>query len=398
MIDFWLAAGLLLLVALAFVLLPLLRGRRAQTEEDRTALNVALYEERLAELNAQHAAGTLNDEQHAAGKAEAARELLADTEGAQVQRSASLGRTVPLLAALLVPVLGVLMYLNWGASDTLQLARQFDRPPSSMTEMITRLEQAVQAQPDAAEGWFYLARAYMAEERPADAAKAFERTVALAGREPELLGQWAQALYFAGDKQWTGQLQALTSEALKADPHDATTLGLLGIAAFEAGRFAEAVEHWERLVAALPAEDPSRQAIQGGIERARQQLGNLPQGTQAPQVQAQLKVRVELAAQLRERVQPGDSVFVFARAAGGPPMPLAARRLTVGELPVEIVLGDADAMLPELRLSNFAKVELVARVSRAGNTASGEWIGRLPAVDSTTSKLLSLVIDQPDAP
>jgi cytochrome c-type biogenesis protein CcmH len=267
-----------------------------------------------------------------------------------------------------------------------------------MTEMITRLEQAVQAQPDAAEGWFYLARAYMAEERPADAAKAFERTVALAGREPELLGQWAQALYFAGDKQWTGQLQALTSEALKADPHDATTLGLLGIAAFEAGRFAEAVEHWERLVAALPAEDPSRQAIQGGIERARQQLGNLPQGTQAPQVQAQLKVRVELAAQLRERVQPGDSVFVFARAAGGPPMPLAARRLTVGELPVEIVLGDADAMLPELRLSNFAKVELVARVSRAGNTASGEWIGRLPAVDSTTSKLLSLVIDQPDAP
>ena len=315
-----------------------------------------------------------------------------------MQRSASLGRTVPLLAALLVPVLGVLMYLNWGASDTLQLARQFDRPPSSMTEMITRLEQAVQAQPDAAEGWFYLARAYMAEERPADAAKAFERTVALAGREPELLGQWAQALYFAGDKQWTGQLQALTSEALKADPHDATTLGLLGIAAFEAGRFAEAVEHWERLVAALPAEDPSRQAIQGGIERARQQLGNLPQGTQAPQVQAQLKVRVELAAQLRERVQPGDSVFVFARAAGGPPMPLAARRLTVGELPVEIVLGDADAMLPELRLSNFAKVELVARVSRAGNTASGEWIGRLPAVDSTTSKLLSLVIDQPDAP
>src|SRR3546814_5226525 len=63
MIDFWIAAGALLLVALAFLLLPILRGRRAQAEEDRTALNVALYEERLAELISQHSAGTLTDEQ-----------------------------------------------------------------------------------------------------------------------------------------------------------------------------------------------------------------------------------------------------------------------------------------------------------------------------------------------
>uniref|UniRef100_UPI0028AAC39F c-type cytochrome biogenesis protein CcmI n=1 Tax=Pseudomonas sp. TaxID=306 RepID=UPI0028AAC39F len=70
MIDFWLAAGLLLLVALAFLLIPAIRGRRAQTEEDRTALNVALYEERQAELVAQHAAGTLTDEQLDAGRAE----------------------------------------------------------------------------------------------------------------------------------------------------------------------------------------------------------------------------------------------------------------------------------------------------------------------------------------
>ena len=63
MIDFWLAAGLLLLVAMAFLLIPLLRGRRAQTEEDRTALNVALYKERLAELAAEHAAGILDDAQ-----------------------------------------------------------------------------------------------------------------------------------------------------------------------------------------------------------------------------------------------------------------------------------------------------------------------------------------------
>ena len=62
MIDFWLAAGLLLLVALSFLLIPVLRGRRAQLEEDRTALNVALYQERVAELQTQQEEGVLNPE------------------------------------------------------------------------------------------------------------------------------------------------------------------------------------------------------------------------------------------------------------------------------------------------------------------------------------------------
>ena len=75
MIEFWLAVGLLLLVGTAFLLVPVLRGRRAQAEEDRTALNVALYQERLAELTTQREAGTLTVEQFDAGQAEAARSL-----------------------------------------------------------------------------------------------------------------------------------------------------------------------------------------------------------------------------------------------------------------------------------------------------------------------------------
>src|SRR5690606_12747425 len=138
---------------------------------------------------------------------------------------------------------------------------------------LARLEKAVQAQPDSAEAWYFLARTYMSLERPADAATAYARLIDLAGRAPELLGQWAQALYFAGDRQWTDEIQQLTDEALKADPHEVTSLGLLGIAAFEDGRFEEAAGFWERLVATLPPEDPSREAIQGGIAQARERLG-----------------------------------------------------------------------------------------------------------------------------
>ncbi|MBP8172341.1 MAG: c-type cytochrome biogenesis protein CcmI, partial [Pseudomonas sp.] len=255
MIELWFAAGLLLLVAMAFLLIPVLRGRKAQAEEDRTALNVALYQERLVELQAQHASGALTAEQLQAGQAEAGRELLDDTEGAAGERVAFLGRALPLLAAVLVPLLGLGLYLHWGASDKLALVEQFAQAPKSVAEMTARLEQTVKLQPDSAEAWYFLGRTYMAQSRPADAAKAFETAVGLT-RQPELLGQWAQALYFVGNKQWSAQLQSLTDEALQGDPKEITSLGLLGIAAFEDQRFKEAVGYWRRLLAVLPAADP----------------------------------------------------------------------------------------------------------------------------------------------
>ncbi|MEQ0720816.1 c-type cytochrome biogenesis protein CcmI [Stutzerimonas stutzeri] len=406
MTDFWIAASALLLVALAFLLLPILRGRRAQAEEDRTALNVALYEERLAELTAQHAAGTLSDAQLEAGRADAARELLEDTENSDSPKIAKLGRSVPLIAAVLVPLVGYGLYMHWGASDKVQMARQFSEQPRTVEEMTAHLEQAVKEQPDSAEAWYFLGRTYMNQERPADAAKAFARVVELAGRQPELLGQWAQAQYFAGDRQWSEQLQALTDEALQADPQELTSLGLLGIAAYEEGRYQDAVRFWEQLVAALPENDPSREAIRGGIERARQQVdggsGNAAAG-EAPAAAstqaAALQIQVQLDPKVAETVSPEDSVFVFARAVNGPPVPLAAKRLTVGDLPATVTLSDADAMVPSLKISSVEQVTVMARVSRTGDATKGEWMGQSEALKTRGDKnAVRLTIDRAEAP
>ncbi|MGP6460947.1 c-type cytochrome biogenesis protein CcmI [Pseudomonas parakoreensis] len=399
MIDFWLAAGLLLLVALSFLLIPVLRGRRAQREEDRTALNVALYQERVAELQAQQAEGVLDAAQMDSGRAEAARELLADTEGVAAPRVSKLGKPLPLLAAVLVPVLGLGLYLHFGAADKVELTREFAQAPQSMEEMTRRLERAVAAQPDSAEGLYFLGRTYMAQDRPAEAAKMFERAANLAGRQPELLGQWAQAQYFADGKKWSDKIQALTDEALKADPKEVTSLGLLGIAAFEGERYQQAIDYWNRLLAQLPEDDKSREALQGGINRATERLeasGGKLAAAPAAKVAALLKVRVDLASELKGKVQPGDSVFIFARAVSGPPAPLAAKRLTVADLPVTVELGDADAMMPQLKLSNFPEVQLVARISRAGQPTAGEWVGRSGPLASSTTAPQTLTIDSPD--
>jgi cytochrome c-type biogenesis protein CcmH len=400
MIDFWLAAGLLLLVALSFLLIPVLRGRRAQSEEDRTALNVALYQERLAELQAQQADGVLSAAQMDSGRAEAARELLSDTEGAGAERVSRLGKPLPLLVAVLVPVLALGLYLHFGASDKVELTREFAQPPVSLAQMTDRLERAVKAQPDSAESLYFLARTYMAQDRPADAAAMFERAVALAGRQPELLGQWAQALYFAGNKAWTPQIQGLADEALKADPKEVTSLGLMGINAFESQHYQAAVDYWKRLLAVLPPKDPSRSALEGGIARASDKLvqsgGKLDDVPALAAQGAHLNVHVTLSDALKGKVQPSDTVFVFARAVSGPPAPLAVKRVTVADLPVDVELTDADAMMPQLKLSNFAQVQLVARVSRAGQPTAGEWIGRSQPLPSNVTARQALTIDSPD--
>ena len=396
MIDFWLAAGLLLLIALSFLLIPVLRGRRAQREEDRTALNVALYQERVAELQTQQTEGVLDAAQLDSGRAEAARELLADTEGVEKPRESRLGKPLPLLAAFLVPVLGVALYLHYGASDKVELTREFSQPPVSMEDMTRRLERAAAAQPDSPEGLYFLGRAYMAQDRSADAAKIFERTVALAGRQPELLGQWAQAQYFADNKQWSPKVQALTDEALKLDPKEVTSLGLLGIAAFEGQRYQEAIDYWNRLLAQLPPDDNSRAALQGGIDRAAEKLKESGGSVAPVKAEKQMQVRVDLAADVKAKALPTDSVFIFARAVKGPPAPLAAKRVTVADLPITVELSDSDAMMPQLKLSNFPEVQLVARISRAGQPTAGEWIGRSQPLASSTTATQQLTIDSPD--
>ena len=403
MIDFWMGASVLLLAALAFLLIPALRVRRLQAEEDRTALNVALYEERLGELAGQQAAGILTAEQFEEGRADAARELLDDTDGDEVRRIGTLGRTIPLIAAVLVPLFGYGMYMHWGAIDKVELAREFVEQPRTIEEMTTRLEQAVKAQPESTEAWYFLARTYMSQERPADAAAAFAKLVELAGRAPELLGQWAQALYFAGDRQWTDEIRQLTDEALKAEPHEVTSLGLLGIAAFEEGRFEEAAGFWERLVATLPPEDPSREAIQGGIAQARERIGQAA-GTAEPPVEAapadvrSVEVEVKLGEELSGKVESADAVFIFARAASGPAMPLAVKRLSVSDLPATVSLSDADAMMPQLRISNFEQIRLFARISRDGDATRGEWQGSSEPMNPGAEKVVRLTIDQPVTP
>ena len=398
MTQFWIYAALLLLAALMLLLWPVLRGRKDQAEEDRTALNIALYEEHIAELEAQHANGALSADQLKEGRLEADRELLDDTDVGRPKQSVNLGNALPLIAALLVPVAGLGLYMYWGASEKVELTLSLAEQPKTVEDMIKRLEDTVRLQPESVDAWYFLGRTYMSEQRPKEAAHAYEKTIELVGRQPDLLGQWAQALYFANDKQWNAELQGLVDEALSQDPNEATSLGLLGIAAFEDKRFQDAIDAWTQLSKSLDPQDPSYQAIQTGIERARSSLAETPQAnaeTNATQDTAvaepapatvsdyKLLIDVTISDEMLKQTSGTDTVFVFARAESGPPMPLAAKRLTVADLPASIALTDEDSLLPQLKLSSIGRVKLQASVSSSGDAMQAQWSSESILIDAT---------------
>lgn len=109
---------------------------------------------------------------------------------------------------------------------------------------------------------------------------------------------------------------------------------------------------------------------------------------------ASVSGKVSLSPALAEKVSPTDTVFILARAAQGPRMPLAVFRKQVKDLPIEFSLDDSMAMQPQMKLSNFDQVVVAARVSKSGGAMpqSGDFEG-LSASVRPGAKGLNIVID-----
>lgn len=409
MTTFWLLAGAMLLVALAFVLVPVLRVRKQQAEEDRTALNVASYQEHLADLAIQLKNGALNQSQYDAACTEASRELLNETEARQ-GKSSPLGKAFPLVLALCVPLLGVGLYSYWGASKAVSLTIDLRSEPQSIEEFIQRLETVVELQPHLLDAWFALGRAYTSTSQPEKAANAFKYILDNLEEQPtEVLANWLQVEYFANGKRWTAALQQAADKVLLENPHDAIVLGIVGIAAYETENYQTAIDAWTRVTEDLPEGSNGLNDIRAGITRAQQALASVPVAPTAaaglvnptlPAIapiasQYTIKVAVDIAPEVKAKAAATDTVYIFARAKNGPPMPLAAKRITVADLPVQVALTELDAMVPNMSIAQFPELELQARISHSGQPTEGQWQSATQDAANNSKEQYSLLINQP---
>jgi cytochrome c-type biogenesis protein CcmH len=392
---FLIVAALLTLGGLLFVLWPLLRpASRARTTAQAASLSI--YRDQFAELERDLKLGTLDSAQYDGARAELERRLLdevaAQPQGAGAGRRA--GRGLAALIAVLMPVCAGLLYWHLGQPSGIGAPKQTVPAAADITQadfeaMTSKLAQRMAANPEDPVGWLMLGRAYKALERYPDAVQALQQADRRNPNEPEILAEYAEALALQRGRNLDGEPMRLLERALKIDPNHPKALTLAGAAAFEAKDYKRAIAYWERLLGQVPADSELAQALQTGLAQAHQLAGVKPPPAGAETIRGE----VRLAAALAGRAGPQDTVFVMARAAEGPRMPLAVVRSQVKDLPLRFALDDSQAMAPQMKLSGFSKVIVTARISKSGNATpqSGDLEGASAPVQPGASGVVITV-------
>ena len=393
MTVFFIAAALLLAVALYFVLPTLLRQAAVVNPHAlRAEVNLTVLRDQMRELDADLAAGTINATAHASAREELERRVAEDVQPgvASVDATTTGKRWTAAGVGLSVPLVAISLYLVLGSPAALDPAQTVAAAPQGkpheITEeqilsMVAALAQRLQNEPGNAEGWTMLARSYNAMGRYGEAADAYARLVKLVPGDAALLADYADTLAMSSNRSLQGDPEKLIAQALTADPKNVKALALSGSAAFERRDFTRAAAQWQKVLLLVPPESEMARSTQNSISQAQAQVGgpaaapaavapvapSAPMTAVAAPAGAEVAGTVELDAALRSKVADTDTVFIFARAAQGPRFPLAVLRKQVKDLPTSFVLDDSMSMMPDAKLSSFPLVVVGARISKSGS-------------------------------
>jgi cytochrome c-type biogenesis protein CcmH len=423
---FWILAAAMIVVALALLAPTLLKKHRAASY-DTKVLNVEIARERLAELEKAKEAGDLSEEEFAQGRRDLELALAQDLESAEAPTQTPTvgnGKGALVASALLIPLITIPVYFEIGSPGLIERGsgspaiagsqHTGELPP--MDELAEQLRERMEENPDNAEGWFLLGRTYMRLQNYSQAVSAYEQVVRLMPDEPAGLLSLADALIMRDGMQTGTMALELLEKALRLDPQNVTALWLLGNAAYDNGAVGGALHYWQRAYPLLASEPEMQAQLGRRITEAGGELPAVAGVADLPPIMSAadqaiptastppaaddgegIRVQVALAPTLFDSASPTDIVFVLARAEDGPPMPLAVSRHRVDELPLDIRLTDAMAMMPAMKLSSFPRVEVVAKVSKSGQagTQPGDLLAAGQVVDSASPPdAVQLLIDQ----
>jgi cytochrome c-type biogenesis protein CcmH len=382
--------SLLTLLVVGSLLRPLLRSTTVPAGGQQEA-ELDVYRQQFAELEQDRNNQILTDEQYQRDKRELERRVLEEADQPVVKpvavRRTLNTKAVAMVLALTIPTVSALLYWKLGNQAAIEhpavsvMSGQGDGEPHLATggldALADRLKQRLEQNPADGVGWALLARSYAELGRHAEAVPIYEKAMALIPDDAQLLADYADALGVLHGRRLEGKPEALIKQALKIDPSNVKALMLAGTVAFDRKDFAQAATYWEQARANLPpdVEGEVAQGLAGGIEEARALAGGggmpVASAAQASPAKAGQPGRaitgtVTLAANVAGKGSPADTLFVFAKAVDGPPMPVAIVRATKGDLPFSFRLDDSNSPMPARKLSEAGTVVIVARLSKSG--------------------------------
>ena len=293
--SFLIFACVLIVVALCYVLPPLLRHDE-QTDDEGVMANVTIYRDQLAELDRDLRDGVLDEELYEQGRLELERRLLQDAAPAEnAERIADnsslkrrktamfLGASIPLLAVLLYSQIGTPQALSPGqqALSSRQNAEAGEDAPAGqpggptqqeIEKRVAGLAARLKENPNDAQGWAMLAKSYRSLKRYREASDAYARAAELSGNNAQLWADYAESLALSNDSRLQGRPLELINKALQLDPTNETALWMAGNAAFESQDYRQAISHWEKLKKLLPEGSETARSVAASIEEARTKI------------------------------------------------------------------------------------------------------------------------------
>lgn len=424
----WVSIAVATVVATAVIVWPLLSARspsQADARDDERR-RVAVFRDRRNEIEREHAAGRLSDAEAEQAQADLLRQVAEDLPDAAAAGGVGDGEAAPrraatlvaLALAVLVPLIAVGVYQRVGAPDLAGINLRADHRPVDAAEvekLIGSIEQRTRERPDDGEAWAMLAEARRMQGRHADAVAAFEQAVRLLPPDGRLLADFAESAALLAGGDFSGRPVSLLEQALAANPDEPKAIALMGAAQYRLGNLEGARSYLKKLHDGLPA--GSDEAAQIGQALARidaeiaQRGATTPPARPAapaagaagrdakPAAASTVTGTITVDAKLASQVRPGDTLYVIARQAGGPPIPVAVLREPDARLPMQFSIGDANAMDPSRPLSSAGALVLEARLSRSGNAMRqpGDLYGQRADV-APGQRDVSIVIDRVVAP
>jgi cytochrome c-type biogenesis protein CcmH len=374
---FWIVVAVLLLVGLVCVILPVLRAPTDVQSTDRLQQNINIARDKKSALDEQLSDTSLSQAEYDNALVELQTSLALDLENSESGTVNQQGKWLVWVLLFALPLASIGLYLKVGEYQVIEnlalaaIAQPNNQTPEidmTLDQMVEIVKERLQKNPDDARGWFVLGKTMMEKGDFDEAVTAFQRTLDLVGdQESSVLFSLADALSMQNDGLMVGEPEAIIQQGLKISPQDPTGLWLAGLAAEQRQDYKTSFDYMTILLPLIANNAESTTEVNRFIALLQERDATLVVSTKASIQSRSVKVSVSLIDQFKTQVSFDNAVFIYAKAASGPPMPLAVKRLTVKDLPVTVELSDADAMIPSMMLSSFEDIIIGARVSKSGN-------------------------------
>ena len=409
----WACFALLTLVALSFVMIPFLKKERVQTiTHNANAELISIYEQRLVDLQTDLDNQRIDSVNHAESIVELKRRLLNELSPEKSLNSKGNNRIFALTGGAFVLALTGIFYSFTGSQQQISawhdamdnLADYGERAvmqkgePLSQNELqafALALRTKLSRSGDDEVAWMLLGRVAMSLNEFDMAQQSFDKALRMNPDNMQVLISYSQVLLLEGSEANMTRAAGMLSKVLNVEPTNLDAISLLALIAYERKDWPQAKTAFEVLLASMEKNDSRYNMISERIADIEQQMQSEGSVMPVTTTTGAIAVTVDIAKELIDK-QPKDGIlFIFAKAASGSPMPLAAVKLAKYSFPITVELSDSSAMVAGLNLSSAENIIISARISIDDSVmpSSGELEGHSESLKRESVSDYQLQID-----